>query len=332
MDDEMTQSNPNEEATPTQIPAVSGPVADDMPTTAITPLEATEATQTMLTEATVDEMATVTITPNVPTATPQTAPVADLAEILPTTPQPMQTYEQFGMLTEPAQMTPYPGIVAQPPQANNQAQFTQNASVPLYADYTANASYALQPSQPFSAQPTAQAATPSKRSPLLWMLLIALVAFLLGGGSVFAYQALALAQIPSPNGTLHKFCDGVNTANAQEIYDTLSQQAKTHTSLDDIQRVFDAFNFLNASSNGTSIKFGNCTTSNLRVSGPLAVATVTLSLDMTLQGQTTSIGTPSLVSLVLENQQWKIDFSSLTQPLPSLTAPNLFPTPTPSSN
>lgn len=335
----MTQSNPNEEATPTQIPAVSEPVADDMPTTAIPPLESTEATQTMLTEATVDEMATVTMTPNVPTATSQVAPMTDLTQVAPTTPQPTQAYEQFGLPTGPAQATPYSGMVAQPPQANNQTLFTQNTSMPPYTDNTANAAYTLQPGQPFPAQPPVQAATPRKRSPLLWMILIALIAFLLGGGSVFAYsavqaqaQAQAQAQIPSPNVTLHKFCDGVKTANAQEIYDTLSQQAKTHTSLDDIQRVFDSFNFLNASSSDTSIKFGNCTVSNLRVSGSLAVATITTSFDMTLQGQSTSIASPSLASLVLEDQQWKIDFSTLTQPQPSLTGPSLFLTPTPSSN
>lgn len=306
MDDEITQSSPSEEPTPTEIPAVAEPSNDEMPTQ--------------------------TITPNVPAEAVQVAPVAHFVAGVSTPPQPTQTYEQFGTPTVPTQVTPSSEMIA--PQLSAQDRYAQNVTTPPYANpalYTQNAPYVPQPGQPFLAQPTAPATVPTKRSPLLWLVLIALIAFLLGGGSVFAYTVVQ-AQTPSPTPTLQKYCDGVKTANAQEIYDTLSQQAKAHASLDDVQRTFDAINFLNSLSTDTSIKYGDCTSSNLRISGTLAVATVTLSLDMTSQGQTSTIASPTLVSLVLENQQWKVDFSNLAQPQPDLNQPSLFPTPTPSSN
>lgn len=316
MTDEITGMTPNEEPTKAKISDVSAPPMDEMPTMT-NPLVASEqATQTMLGVDDVPEEAT------------PVKPVAELVEVLPTTPQPSLTYEQFGALTEPSQPTSYPAMDAITSQPSNPVLYMQSA----YAPQPGNpAMYTENPYVPQPGQPMGQAPVRQRRSPLLWMILIALVAFLLGGSSIFAYTTIQ-AQVPSPNATLQKYCDGVKTANAQEIYDTLSQQAKVHASLNDIQNTFNAFNLLNSLSPDSSMKYGNCTVSNLNMSGKLAVATVTLSLDMTLRGQTTSIATPTLVSLVLENNQWKVDFSSLAQPQPNLTLPSLLPTPTPASN
>lgn len=334
MDDEITQSSPSEEPTPTEAPAVAKPSDDEMPTVAIPPLASEEATQTMLTATTLDEMPTQTITPNAPAEAVQVAPVANFVAGMSAPSQPTQTYEQFGTLMAPTQVTPSPEMITFAPQSSGQERYAQNITTPPYANpalYMQNAPYVPQPGQPSFAQPTISAPVPTKRSPLLWMVLIALIAFLLGSGSVFAYTAIQ-TQAPSPNGTLQKYCDGVKTANAQEIYDTLSQQAKAHASLNDIQRTFDALNFLNSLSTDSSIKYGDCTSSDIHISGTLAVATVTLSLDTTLQGQTSTIASPTLVSLVLENQQWKVDFSNFAQPQPDLSQPSLFSTPTPASN
>jgi hypothetical protein len=48
----------------------------------------------------------------------------------------------------------------------------------------------------------------------------------------------------------------------------------------------------------------------LRVSGALTVATVVLTLSLSLQEQHLSIANATLISLVLDEKQWKIDFSS----------------------
>jgi hypothetical protein len=49
---------------------------------------------------------------------------------------------------------------------------------------------------------------------------------------------------------------------------------------------------------------------------------------MSFENQTTTITSPMLVSLVLENNQWKIDFSNFAQPQPTINLPG-FLTPTP---
>lgn len=328
MDDETTPSASNEEPTPTRTPEVAVAAEDNLPS-AVTPTEiATEATQTMITETTPDEMATVTIIPDISAEPTQVAPVA----AVPTAYQSPQAYEQFGTPTQPTHVATYPNMVTLPPQSSSQVltNAPQSANLASYTNpdiYKLNTAYIPQPGQPSFAPAPVQASMPRKRGTLVWMILIALVAFLLGNGSVLAYMAIQQAQISSPNVTLHKYCDGVNTANAQEIYDTLSQQEKQNVSMADIQRTFDAFNFLNSSSSTSSIKFGNCVASNIHISGSLAVATVTISLEMTLQGQTTSLASPTLVSLVLEDQQWKVDFSNLTQSQPDLNVPGLPSTP-----
>lgn len=327
MTDEITQSTPSGEPVPTKQPEMSAPTDDDMPTEVIYPLASGEAAPTSVTETPPDEMATMTMTPSMLAAsTPATFNADRVKEAPP--PQPTLAYEQFGLPTDVAQTPPPSAITEVAPQPSNQALYAQsNYTNP--ALYTQN-TYTPQPGQAF---PIQQATTLPKRSPLLWLILVAIIAFVLGGSSVFAYSAIRTqAQIPSPNGTLQKYCDGVKAANAQEIYDTLSQHAKVNISLADIQRTFDAFNFANTVSPDTSIKYGDCTISDIHTSDALAVATVTLSLNLTFQGQTTSLPIASLVSLVQENNQWKVDFSNLTQPQSGLNFPGLPATPTPSSN
>lgn len=307
MTDEMATPSPGEEpAQPETSEApreVRQPAVDEMPTAIIASSEeekqlsvSDEVTQTMTTVDVAEE--SIHITP-----------------IVPATESPM--YEHSGATSEPAPpSTPYPAMDAPSPQ------------------YVAPVFYANMPQPGQPAQPVAAAPVRSRYSPVLLFAIIALAAFLLGGGSVFAYGTLktpAASSLSSPNATLQKYCDGINHANAQEIYDTLSSQAKVHASLDDIQKFFEGLSELNSLSSSSSMTFGNCKISNVRVSGDLAVATITTTTSITFSGSTLSTSTPGLVSLVVEKDQWKIDFSQLAQPQPNITG-SLFPgllTPTP---
>jgi hypothetical protein len=231
-------------------------------------------------------------------------------------------YEQSGAATEAIQPPLYHEAHSSAPEY---IYSQPGVASGLYAP-DASASYSAQPGQILPGQPGGSASATKRRHTFLWIMLVALVILLIGGGSVFAYVA-SQANAPAPNSTLQTYCQGVKTGNAQQIYNLLSQQAKTHTSLDDLTHTFSALNQLSS----LGMKYSDCTFSNVRVSGSLAVATVSLTLSMTLQGQTMSIATPSLVSLVLENGQWKIDFSTITQPQPNINLPSLL-TPTTSSN
>lgn len=120
---------------------------------------------------------------------------------------------------------------------------------------------------------------------------------LLGGGAVLAYTFIQ-PRVPSPDATLRAYCQAVTGADAGGMYRLLSQQAQAQNSLESIECAFA-----------------------LRDSGALAVATTLLTLSVSLQGQPFSVTTSMLVSLVLESNQWRIDFSDFTQPLPGLDLP-----------
>lgn len=319
MTDDTTATPSGEEPTPSDSSDTQMPEIPEIP--AVLEKEG-ETTQAMPGEIAPDEMDTLTVAPAVADEVTQVTPgtiVAEAELLNPAEPQaapqpaPAQDFEQFGAQTDSIAATPYPASTPVTPQSGAPAFYAQSA-------------YAPQPGQPLALAPATR-----KRRPLLLIAIVAIVAFLLGSGSVFAYTSVQ-SQLSSPNSTLQTYCHGVKTANAQEVYDTLSQQARVHTSLDDIRRTFSAFDLLSSLGTDTSMKFGNCTVSNIHVSGSLAVATITMRLDMTFQGQTTSIDSPSLVSLVLENNQWKIDFSSLAQPAPNISGslfPGGMPTPPP---
>lgn len=205
-------------------------------------------------------------------------------------PIPEQTYEHFGISEEAFQSHSTP----QPSVGNTPAFYPQTT-------------YSIFPGQPYLPAPTSK-----KRSYVPWIVGIIVLLLLLGGGTTLAF-ALAL-QPPPPDTTIQTYCHGVKTSNAQEIYNTLSRQAQAKTSVSDIQQMFGALQGLS----GLGISYSECTFSDVRISGSLAVATVTLTLTMRSSGANVSLPDTSLISLILEKNQWKIDFSNLTQPLPGL--------------
>ncbi len=346
MTDERADATPNEDPANPEVPPVGDetqPVAtpSDVPveterTATGSPTISDESAQT---RPTVDEQPTHKMARDAADEDTQITHVAEHPEAVPVTPQQAQADKFFDDHTDPAHATPYPEAVPTTPYYGAPAQHAYepqpgHPSQPGYPPYTSA------PSQPGGQTPARK-----RRGALVGMIIVAIVAFLLGGGSVLAYtsiqanaQAQALVQAQALSHTqiqdvLQKYCDGVKTANAQEIYDTLSSDAKTHSSLNDIQRIFDGLNSLNALDPNSSIKLSDCTSSNIKLSDKLATATVAVTISSTFNGQTTSTATPSLVSLVPEQNQWKIDFSGLTQPQvsPNFSGGGIQPTPTPSN-
>lgn len=273
---------------------------------------------------------------DIPTAVDIPAYIAPAEEPAPAVPpaQPVpQVYPQFDAVSSEA------APVFLPPATGNLSQPGHPA--------IASASGGLEP-LPGQFQPLAPMAapTPKKRGRLaLWILLIIAVLLLLGVSNTATFaltrpatsapQQAATQHLPTPNGTLQTYCQAIMAENAETIFNLLSAQAKVHTSLDDLQRSFDMFNL--ASAGGTmKAQFTNCTFDNVRVSGQLAVATVSPTLSLTIQNpeqkqpQTITETSPSLTSLVWESNQWKIDFSSLAQPMPAFAVSGVaLPTVTP---
>lgn len=160
-----------------------------------------------------------------------------------------------------------------------------------------------------------------RRRPVLWVTIVLLALLLFGGSSVLTY-ALIQPQTPSLTPTLQAYCRAVLGADAQGMYQLLSQQAQKQAALADSERVFTALN----TARTLGLQYSGCTFNNLHVSGALAVATVVLTISISFQGQRLSVASPTLVSLVLEENQWKIDFSSFAQPQPGTGLPG-FPQP-----
>jgi hypothetical protein len=187
---------------------------------------------------------------------------------------------------------------------------------------------------------TAPTPAPARRNrALLWVTLI-IVAILLVAGSNTVTYALTRASTPkpvvphaptqaAPSGVLKTYCQSIISGNADAIYNLLSDQAKVHTSLDDIQKTFEEIKLLNAGSSSMSAQYTYCSFDHIRVSSPLAVATVALTLTLTLQGQTMTEIALSLTSLVWEHNQWKIGFSQFAQPQPTINISGSSATPTP---
>jgi hypothetical protein len=287
-------------------PETPEPAVDELPTSVIPPVETDEATQTMATEVSSDDLSTVTTMPSA-----EAAPAASASA-------PAPVYEQSGAPTEAAQPVSYPGTT--PVTPTGAPTPTGNlAAFPVQGTF---APYSAQPGQFYTGQP-GQPGTPvpvvkRRRRVVLWVAIVVIVILLCAGSSTLTY-ALTQPHSPAPNPVLSAYCQAVKSGDAQGIYNLLSQQAKVHTSLDDLQRTFEEFNTLST----LGMKYSDCAFNNIHVSGALAVATVSLTLSMSFEGQTTTITSPTLVSLVLENNQWKIDFSNFAQPLPGVSLPSL---------
>lgn len=324
MTDETTVTPPAEEPGGTASPEAPKPAIAGPPTSMIPPTD-DEATRThtppdefaTALDAQTDDEATRTSAPAdesalatdaqatradaTPVAPGEAASSSSTAPVSPEVP-PMQSYEHFGALQPPA----YPGVVP--------------TALPFQGGY---APYPGQPGLPGQFYPGPPAAPVKKRRTILWVALVILALLLFGGTATLTY-AFTRPQAPSPNATLRAYCQAVKAGDARGIYNLLSQQARVHTSLDDLQNTFDALNQLGS----LGIKYSACTFNDVRVSGSLAVATISLTISMSFESQTATITSPTLVSLVLENNQWKIDFSNFAQPQPKINLPG-FLTPTP---
>jgi hypothetical protein len=330
MTENMNAQPAGEEPDSTEERETHLPEVDELPTVTDEAMQTTaivEPTNVPETPSVVDEATQ--ITPSV-LETPQIAP----AKILETLP--VSAADQPSAPTEAVQPVPFEAT-AQP------AQFQQTTSQPTFYAQPGQPQFLPGGYTPYPGQPVSAAPVAKKRRVGLWIALIVLVVLVIGGGTTaFALTlnhgknqvAQKTTQEPSPNDTLQMYCQDVMSSNAQGIYDLLSEQAKVHTSLDDLQQKFAGVT--EASSLGMDMQYTACTFSNVRVSGTLAVATISLttSLTMQVQGQSSTMTStaPDLVSLVWESGQWKIDFSSFAQPQPKVTLPNFtLPTPTPSN-
>ena len=173
----------------------------------------------------------------------------------------------------------------------------------------------LQPGQPGLSAP------PRKRYTWLWVLLVAVVGFLLSGGIALAIVA-NLGPGNTPTQALQHYCDGYMTANAQEVYDTLSTPSKAKNSLADIQESIDQLkNFSGLA------KLTACTVSDVQQNSSGATGTVTLTEKVTFGNLSVSV--PIVMGLVLENNMWKIDVfqthSNFLFPTPSVPPDVLTP-------
>ena len=209
---------------------------------------------------------------------------------------------------------------------------------PGYPAAYAQGAYAYAPGQLQAMTGTLAAPAPvaQKRERVLrWVIVLVVVVLLLGASNVATYAltraltpkpVIHTVTFPSPQKALQTYCQGIMTGNSEEIYDLLSDEAKVHTSLDDIQKIFDELKLLNSSSGTINAQYTNCGFDNIRVGNTLAVATVLLSISLTIQfnnqgqkqSETTTETVPSLTSLVWEHNQWKIDVSSISQQQPKL--------------
>lgn len=254
--------------------------------------------------------------------------------------QPANEVHPFIQATQGAIITPdQPAGEAYP-----SAQESAPASGQLYAgpDPAANP-YALnyaqpgypqgvyqQPSIPLPLQPGQPGlyAPPRKRRTGLWISLIVLALFLLGGGTALA---VVVSQRPTntPTQALQQFCDGYKTLDARKVYDTLSTTSRANTSLSQIQQAFDELKGL-----GGMVKITDCKVSNVHENGSTATGTITITDTASFGGISASASVQISTGLVLENHTWKVDTtkanSQFTFPTPTIQ--NIFPTPTVSGN
>jgi hypothetical protein len=219
--------------------------------------------------------------------------------------QPSQAYEHFDAEAAPA--IPYAGAAPAPATPFN-AETPTGVSTPLYTDPYAYMQYPAQPGMPIP--PAA-----GRHNPLLWVVLVVVLVLLVGGGVTFALIANR-APTNTPTQVLQQFCDGFKTYDAQKIYNTFSAAQQAKTSVADIQQSLDQLKDLSSFAKITA-----CTVSDVHQNGSTASGTVTITETISLLGTSTSMPIPMSLTLILENNAWKIDNAvTPNSPLPTVPA------------
>lgn len=246
----------------------------------------------------------------------------------PTHPQPFQPGPEMTdgqAQVQPSEMPPYTPLMDQPtPRTLPALAYEQYGPTyetivprPLLSEqpslYTDQVGYAQAAHPAFFNQAQKLPARSRKRRVLLWGILSIVLVLLITGVATVTH---ALGSIPpSPDATLQTYCQGFKDKDVRKVYDTFSHDARAKVSFQELQQTFAEFDELNS----LGMSYDDCTYNNIRVSGTLAVAIITLTLSITANGQTSTLPNPGLASLVLENNQWKVDFSVLMQAAPDLT-------------
>lgn len=217
----------------------------------------------------------------------------------------------------PAQATmPAQAPYGYPPTVAYTPQYAQPGYPPSMYQQPPFGSLPLQPGQPGLSAPT------RKRHTWLWVLLVIVVGSLLSGGVAIAIVA-NLGPSNTPTQALQQYCNGYMTANAQEVYDTLSTPSKAKNSLADIQESIDQLkNFSRLA------KLTACTVSDVQQNNSGATGTITLTEKVVFGNVLVSV--PISMGLVLENNTWKIDVSQTHSNflIPTPTVPSDVSTPT----
>lgn len=269
----------------------------------------TFATVTMATV--VDDEATLPAAEKLPTAQlpPPTAD-ADVTQITPAqgfavaptvqaAPQPAQAYEQFNAGTEAVQATPYadvaPSFNMETPTATP-APFYADPS--LYMHYPAQPGMLAQPGMPIPPVPP----TARRSRPLLWVILAVVLVLLVSGGAALALIA-SRTPTNTPTQVLQHFCHGFTTYNAKEVYNTFSAAQQAKTSVAQIQQSFDEIKSLSSFAKITL----TCVVSDVQQNGSTGSGKVTITESVSVLGTSTSIPMAVSLSLILENNTWKID-------------------------
>ncbi|HET8845729.1 MAG TPA: hypothetical protein VFN35_29955 [Ktedonobacteraceae bacterium] len=129
----------------------------------------------------------------------------------------------------------------------------------------------------------------SKKHLALWIGLIILLSLLVGSGSYYYFQMRS-----TPQKTIQAYCDALKNNDAQALYNTLTPELQTQTSVSRLQQGLRLLNFLTDG-------FRSCTfnENSIRESDPTATASITL---VPNQGPST---TPT-IRLKEEDGQWRI--------------------------
>lgn len=124
---------------------------------------------------------------------------------------------------------------------------------------------------------------------ILWIGLIVLLLLAAGLGSYYYFQIRS-----TPQKTLQAYCNALKSNDAQALYETLTPDLQTHTSVSRLQQGLRLLNFLTGG-------FQKCTLNEngIQESGSTATARITL---VPNRGPST---TP-VIRLKEENGQWKI--------------------------
>jgi len=319
MTDDTIPMPAGEEPDKPPMPEAQTPSVDEMPTAILTPTPAEDVTQTMATEVPADGFSTATM----PTSTADDAmqaPPIDVPAVTPTVQAaPSQPYGQSSAPTEVVLPAPYPiPPMGAQPQLDDPAAFSAQGAYAQYPDLTP------QPGMPYPGAPIPVA---KKRRPLLWAIIVIVVVLLVGGGTAFAIVARN-TPTNTPTQALQQFCHGYQTLNAHEVYGTLSTKARANASEAQLQQAFD---LLKGMSN--LVKISDCTVGSVQQNGSTASSTITITATVSLLGTSTSSSNSLPMSLVLENNTWKIDTSSTAAPNFTMpTFPSGIPTPTPANS